>query len=79
MEVERYVEFDVVDEIVRDAIVAEANGLSDRCAHGRALSKLWIAAGDQAGAEPIIAAGVNVEPVATQGLLQIGLAALRRW
>ena len=34
VDLERYVELDVVDEIVRNPIVAETNGLSDRCAHG---------------------------------------------
>ena len=62
MDVERHVEFDVVDEIVRDAIVAEANGLSDRCAHGERPFEVVDCRSDQAGAEPIIAAGVNVSP-----------------
>ena len=35
MDVERYVEFDEVDEVVGDAIVDKPNGLSDRSAHGR--------------------------------------------
>ena len=62
MDVERHVKLDVVDEIVRDAIVAEANRLSVRRAHGRPFEVLGIAGGDQAGAKPIIAAGVNASP-----------------
>jgi len=35
MAIERNIEFDRVDEVVRDAIIDETNGLTDRCAHGR--------------------------------------------
>ena len=62
MDVERHVELDMVDEIVRDAIVAEANRLSDRCAHGARPFEILRVRGDQAGAQPIIAAGVNASP-----------------
>ena len=61
MDVERHVEFDEVDEVVGRTIIGEANGLSDRCAHGRPFQVLDFL-GDQAGAEPIIAVGVNVNP-----------------
>ena len=37
--VKRYIQIDRVDEEIRDAIIDEANGLSDRSAHGRGLSE----------------------------------------
>ena len=61
MDVERYVEFDEVDEVVGDAIVDKPNGLSDRSAHGRPFHFFRLL-GDQARAEPIMAVGVNVNP-----------------
>ena len=61
MDVERHIELDKVDEIVGRTVIGEANGLSDRCAHGRPL-RVQDFLGDQAGAEPMIAVGVNVNP-----------------
>jgi hypothetical protein len=40
MTIQGNIQFDRVDEIIRDAVVDETNGLTDRCAHGRAPFRL---------------------------------------
>ena len=62
MDVERHVEFDMVDEIVGDAIVAEANGLTDRCAHGARPFEILRVRGRSGRSPADHRAGVNASP-----------------